>query len=145
MSQFYEADSLRELNKAYVGFKGDSKEEETKAERKVVVTGKWGCGAYNGNTEMKFILQWIACSAHGRETIFTTFGEKDCANLPKIVEKFEGKTIGELYKEIIAMRSFIQEKDGNGDKSKGIKNKKGLRGLVWKFLSLKDNPHYSKN
>jgi hypothetical protein len=51
--QFYTKHTLRELNKAYIGFKGDSKEEERKGERRSVTTGRWGCGAYNGNSELK--------------------------------------------------------------------------------------------
>ena len=76
VSQFHQQDMLRELRKAYIGFRGDSQEEE-KGGRKSITTGRWGCGAYNGNPELKFALQWIAASANGREMIFSTFGEKD--------------------------------------------------------------------
>ncbi|CAI2360736.1 unnamed protein product [Moneuplotes crassus] len=138
VGQFYQQDNLRELNKAYIGFRADSKEEETKGDRKTIVTGKWGCGAYNGNPELKFILQWIACSAHDRDIIFTTFGEKDCANIPKIIEKFQGKPISEIFLQIMNLRGYIKKKDGNGDKTKGFKNKKGLKGIVWKFIEGKD-------
>ena len=40
--QFYEQDMLREMNKAYIGFKGDSKEEELKHDKRMITTGRWG-------------------------------------------------------------------------------------------------------
>ena len=49
----------RELNKAYAGFAGASYRA---GEDEAVCTGKWGCGAFGGNEEMKFVIQWIACS-----------------------------------------------------------------------------------
>jgi hypothetical protein len=39
--QFYTNDMLRELNKAFIGFKGDSK-EESKGGKIAVTTGRWG-------------------------------------------------------------------------------------------------------
>jgi poly(ADP-ribose) glycohydrolase len=74
---------LRDLNKAFVGFMGIQALNEslllefenlgTKSDRKAIVTGKWGCGAFNGNPEIKFIIQWIASSINQRDMIFTSF------------------------------------------------------------------------
>ncbi|KAJ3317324.1 hypothetical protein HDV06_001700, partial [Boothiomyces sp. JEL0866] len=44
----------REINKAYVGF------SQVKDR---IVTGNWGCGAFNGNQELKFLIQMIAASS----------------------------------------------------------------------------------
>ena len=77
MDQFYEESTLRELKKAYIGFQGDQKEEESKTGNKAVSTGRWGCGAFNGNAELKFLLQWIACSMRKRDMVFHTFEHKD--------------------------------------------------------------------
>lgn len=37
-----------------MGFKG--------SEGKRIITGNWGCGAFNGDVRLKFIIQWIAAS-----------------------------------------------------------------------------------
>ena len=28
------------------------------------VTGRWGCGAFGGDVELKFVIQWGCCSAN---------------------------------------------------------------------------------
>lgn len=47
----------REIKKAFCGFNFKN------AQVKRVVTGNWGCGAFGGNLQMKFLIQWLACSA----------------------------------------------------------------------------------
>lgn len=42
-----------------------------------VCTGKWGCGAFRGNEDLKFIIQWLAVSEANREMVYITdSGEK---------------------------------------------------------------------
>jgi len=31
-----------------------------------ICTGKWGCGAFKGEEDLKFMIQWIACSEANR-------------------------------------------------------------------------------
>jgi len=132
--QFYKNSMLRELNKAYVGFKGD-RYEDTETRRKVT-TGKWGCGAYNGNPELKFCLQWIAASANNREMNFTTFNEQDCKNLIHIFEMYKGKTISDLFKDLVLLREYVRVADqGEDGKQRLIKNKKQLTGILYRFLT----------
>lgn len=59
---------LRELNKAIAGF---SLIED--APTKTIATGKWGCGAFKGDPQLKFLIQWMAASVLGRKLIFHTF------------------------------------------------------------------------
>ena len=42
---------LRDLNKAFIGFKSQSNN------KRPVATGKWGCGAFRGDPEIKFLIQ----------------------------------------------------------------------------------------
>ena len=49
---------LRDLNKAFIGFKSQSNN------KRPVATDKWGCGAFRGDPEIKFLIQWMACSAN---------------------------------------------------------------------------------
>jgi poly(ADP-ribose) glycohydrolase len=46
----------RELNKAYVGFLGDDFERESNAPNLPVCTGKWGCGAFGGDVQLKTVI-----------------------------------------------------------------------------------------
>ena len=64
-TQLQELYFTRELVKAFVGSHGPrgnedeiSSFENAKIEipKKIVVTGKWGCGVFNGNPELKFII-----------------------------------------------------------------------------------------
>eukprot|EP00658_Telonema_sp_P-2_P039605 TRINITY_DN28307_c0_g1_i3.p1 TRINITY_DN28307_c0_g1~~TRINITY_DN28307_c0_g1_i3.p1 ORF type:complete len:285 (-),score=73.96 TRINITY_DN28307_c0_g1_i3:53-907(-) len=40
-----------------------------------IATGHWGCGAFGGDRELKFITQWIAASLVGRDMVYCTFGD----------------------------------------------------------------------
>jgi poly(ADP-ribose) glycohydrolase len=58
----------RELQKFLGGIRGADYGADEKMK---VCTGKWGCGAFGGNTYLKFIIQWIACSMANKDMIFT--------------------------------------------------------------------------
>lgn len=45
--QWHENVILRELNKAFIGFHGNER---------ALVTGKWGCGAFHGDVQLKFLI-----------------------------------------------------------------------------------------
>ena len=47
---------LREVNKAYSGFKLCKEELEN------IASGKWGCGVFGGNPYLKSIIQWVSAS-----------------------------------------------------------------------------------
>jgi poly(ADP-ribose) glycohydrolase len=60
--------------KAYVGFRGVPDDTFFEESGKLkVITGKWGCGIFDGIPEVKLLIQWIAASLSGREIVFTTF------------------------------------------------------------------------
>ncbi|ODM88184.1 Poly(ADP-ribose) glycohydrolase, partial [Orchesella cincta] len=54
----------RELHKAYVGFIISLGEQNIP-----IATGNWGCGAFNGDAELKFLIQWMAASQAQRVSI----------------------------------------------------------------------------
>jgi len=60
----------RELNKAYVTFY-----EKDSSKLIPIATGNWGCGAFAGDKLLKSVIQWIAASQAGRDTVYFTFGD----------------------------------------------------------------------
>lgn len=55
---------VRELNKIYYALCNLSPAEIGSTEN-IFSTGNWGCGAFNGDVELKAVIQWIAASAAG--------------------------------------------------------------------------------
>ena len=92
---------LRELNKAYIGFKPAVKPSRKDERPTAVATGNWGCGAFGGDTTLKFIIQWMAASYAGRDVLYLTFHDKKLASdLNKVKNAFLKKpyTIKEIWK-----------------------------------------------
>lgn len=93
--QFMARDTLRELEKATVAFA-----PTCESSLPDVATGRWGCGAFNGNVTWKFLIQMLATSAVGRTMQFCTLSD---ANLTMKLEEFISylkpmkPTIAEIY------------------------------------------------
>ena len=112
--QFIKDEVMRELNKAYIGFNGDGRYPE-KENKRAVVTGKWGCGAYNGDCELKFVLQWLAASESGREMIFTKYGDERLKDAEFFVEKLKKQTVGEVMQNLMrTCESIVYKHDKRG-------------------------------
>ncbi|XP_005739157.1 poly(ADP-ribose) glycohydrolase [Pundamilia nyererei] len=95
----------RELNKAYCGFKGYDGHENPD-----IATGKWGCGAFNGDPQLKALIQLMAAAKAKRGLAFFTFGDENLKqHLQRIYELMfaEGITVGTLYK---LLRDFSSAK-----------------------------------
>lgn len=41
-----------------------------------IATGNWGCGAFNGDVELKFLIQWVVCSMLNIEMHYFPFSEQ---------------------------------------------------------------------
>ena len=70
-NQFSDQSVLREINKALAGFQmcHDSKD---------IASGKWGCGVYGGNSNLKSMIQWIAASIAGKPVVIGVVYNIDC-------------------------------------------------------------------
>eukprot|EP00128_Syssomonas_multiformis_P011885 Colp12_sorted_trinity150504_noHs@9308 len=95
-SQFTDQALSRELNKAYIGFRGPRGVAHPQA---ALATGNWGCGAFGGDKEVKSIIQLMAASAAQRDVVYFTFG--DSALAQSLHETYahlldRGCTIGQL-------------------------------------------------
>lgn len=91
--QFTERNILREVNKAVLGFKEGGPK---------IITGKWGCGSFGGDPQLKLLIQWMACSELGKKMKFCSFGEKSLWKAKDLQYKLRTKTVGELMKRILA-------------------------------------------
>ncbi|KAK3812526.1 MAG: hypothetical protein JOS17DRAFT_762503 [Linnemannia elongata] len=95
LNQFCESAVLRELNKAIVGFRrspitssewGLCRGEAPSPRGDLIATGNWGCGAFGGHLQLKFLIQLMAasvCAAYsraddgdglGRDLVYFTYG-----------------------------------------------------------------------
>jgi len=104
-TQFKVERILREINKAYIGFWGS--ELETGNIRKGIATGRWGCGAFRGDSQLKFILQWLAASQASRNMSFYRFDDVELKDAERIVKSFKGSNVKDLFAALIAYNSFL--------------------------------------
>ena len=97
--QFKEQTIRRELNKAYVGFKG--------YEKSPIATGLWGCGAFNGYTIRSALIQLMACTVIQKYLVFYTFGNELVKNEIADIFMFlcqNNVTVEQLYKVLLRYR-----------------------------------------
>ncbi|XP_051973835.1 poly(ADP-ribose) glycohydrolase [Xyrauchen texanus] len=96
--QYTRENIKRELNKAYVGFKGDPKADQENLP--AIATGNWGCGAFNGDPKLKALIQLMAAAVAKRDMAYFTFGNEKLAKELKemhhqLIEK--NVTVDKLY------------------------------------------------
>jgi len=91
---------VRELNKAYAGFEG--------ANRKIV-SGKWGCGIFEGDPELKSVVQWVAASRAGKDLVISSFGDQRLDLLSGLCEKYQGRDSSVLLSDLEKTLSEAKE------------------------------------
>lgn len=100
---------LRELNKAYIGFKCEEYDKTELNECKPVSTGNWGTGAFFGDYELKFLIQWLACSRAGRDMIYSSFSNPNTLSIPNFITTFRKDfTVGKLFRLLIKNANKIK-------------------------------------
>ena len=93
-NQFLRKHLTREINKAFLGF------SHFKV-GKTIATGKWGCGVFNGDPELKFLIQWMAAAESKQKMKFYPKNDSKLAqNLDNILRKLDGEPIGKVMKLI---------------------------------------------
>ncbi|KAJ2998209.1 hypothetical protein HDV02_004711 [Globomyces sp. JEL0801] len=85
----------RELNKAYCGFSMASRCDGYDTR---IATGHWGCGAFNGNKQLKGIIQLLAASVSDSSLIYCCFGDRE------FYEEF-----GALHQKLVLKRVSVAE------------------------------------
>ena len=94
---------LRDLIKAYVGFNLINFDDKDVSKLdKTISSGNWGCGAFGGDYELKFIQQWLAATYAGVDKLYYyTFGRKEMNNVIKNLEKIKSLNANNLYERMI--------------------------------------------
>ncbi|KAF4030099.1 Poly (ADP-ribose) glycohydrolase (PARG) [Phytophthora infestans] len=69
--QYSRAHVWRDLVKAYAGFAYPDAQDDQRCWP--VATGNWGCGVFQGDRELKFLIQWLAASLRQRELVYVLF------------------------------------------------------------------------
>jgi len=99
--QYSTKDTLREMNKLYIGFKENELSDLKSGS--FIATGNWGCGAYNGDLELKALLQIIVASVAERNIYYCPFDKLEFADrLGQVVSslKKHNVTTDQLYQLI---------------------------------------------
>ncbi|KRX03363.1 hypothetical protein PPERSA_12642 [Pseudocohnilembus persalinus] len=69
---------FRELNKAYIGFKGIKPQNQIyNLKQNTISTGGWGCGVFGGNQYLKFLQQLIAAQLAKKDLVYSAYKDKD--------------------------------------------------------------------
>jgi poly(ADP-ribose) glycohydrolase len=103
-NQYKDWEIARELNKAFIGFTGDSADPTP---LRPVVTGKWGCGVFRGDPQLKFMIQWAAASRVGRKMVFMTFRDHSLRDIEEVVRVCKATTmsVGQLVAALQTVRT----------------------------------------
>lgn len=65
----------------------------------IISTGHWGCGAFKGNPNLKFMIQWLACSLTKNKLKY--YYGNQLYNIIQLYNKFKNKTTMDLYNVIM--------------------------------------------
>lgn len=100
---------LRELNKAFLGFYGSDLINDNP--KKEIATGKWGCGDFKGDFELKFIIQWLAASECQRALHFYFPEKENLEPFNALINKFKELTVGEVFGYLMEFAKMITEQN----------------------------------
>ncbi|CDW78970.1 poly(adp-ribose) glycohydrolase 1-like [Stylonychia lemnae] len=104
-SQFKLQNILTELNKCFIAF---SPIELCKYD--TISSGKWGCGAFKGDPQLKFLIQWIAVSIVNRPLIFATLKDLNrLEKLPQIIKTLGNKEVKDVFGYLVKYSNGFQE------------------------------------
>ena len=100
--QFEEAKLTRELRKCLSAFRvaNEGKASREEQVKPAIATGNWGCGAFRGDRQLKFLIQLMVASECGRDLVYFTFNDRRTSEsltylLSCVMEK--KLTVGQVY------------------------------------------------
>ena len=100
---FETTDIERDLAKAFIGFNLiNFSDEKVLKMKKTISTGNWGCGAFGGDFELKFLQQWLAATFAGVEKLYYyTFKRKEMDFVAKNYKNLREIKPYDLYERLI--------------------------------------------
>ncbi|CAF0792879.1 unnamed protein product [Brachionus calyciflorus] len=139
LEQYREDTLWREVKKCYVGFSLKSRYNLDDDNLPRIATGNWGCGAFNGNKELKFLIQIIVASEVNRDLVYYTFDNKEtCKNMIRIIDIIQKNSleVGQVYRILNRYCHKVQKflnKSGNLSPTVQFKD------FIISFFNLKKN------
>ncbi len=115
--QFKRGCILRELVKSFVAFRDPGTHPECSSSTyQRISTGNWGCGAFNGNHQLKFLIQWLSSTVACRPIVYYTFRDRSLANASEIVKAIHAKGINarDMYTLIINAALMYEGQERGG-------------------------------
>jgi len=94
----------RELVKASIAFKLHAGQQPLP-----ILTGNWGCGAFRGNPQLKFLIQWVAASTSPRAMRFLPFDKPELRDLESFITQVSGCSAEALLRCL-----YAYEREGRG-------------------------------
>lgn len=92
----------RELAKALVGFSSDRRNIVSQ-----VATGRWGCGAFAGDDELKFIIQWLACSLSNKTMLYLLWETESESNIRTLINSVQSTfTVSDIYRALTSITNL---------------------------------------
>eukprot|EP00825_Cyclidium_porcatum_P046603 TRINITY_DN7378_c0_g1_i10.p3 TRINITY_DN7378_c0_g1~~TRINITY_DN7378_c0_g1_i10.p3 ORF type:complete len:128 (-),score=17.31 TRINITY_DN7378_c0_g1_i10:246-629(-) len=80
---------------------------DERAGRKIdVCTGNWGCGIFNGDLQLKLMIQWLAASLAQRNIIYCSFGQPIFdGDMQAFMNKIRERTMAQNLKDVLQFGS----------------------------------------
>lgn len=79
------------------------------------MSGNWGCGFFNGDPQLKLLIQWIAASCAGKKLHHCPYGFKTAIDHPDLFKTIRKMPIRKFYD--ILMKSCNEMQRGSSKKS----------------------------
>ena len=67
-----------------------------------ISTGHWGCGAFEGNKKLKFMIQWLASSLSNTQLKYYIGNDNTTNGLTVFYDQFKKQSTQDLYNEILS-------------------------------------------
>ncbi len=107
---------VRELNKAFCGFYHAMHDPSIRncvsPKIRRIATGHWGCGAFGGDREVKFVIQWMAAVAANVELKYCSFNDetfaRDAKNFVKTLSKYPDATPGDVFDTMQDIPTYLK-------------------------------------
>ena len=102
-NSFHQNNVIRDLNKAWIGFKHSTS---------VISTGHWGCGAFGGDQTFKFLQQICASTLLDKKLFYSTFKDEPCkVKFQTILDTLSSSsiTIGQITHCLLSYKSQKDE------------------------------------